>query len=126
MGFDEESIAHAIDGSSELGLLDDARFAHAFTRTQERSAKKGARAIRAELATRGVSKDDADAALAASEQPGVQRARAREAAAKKARLLRADDPRKARRKLLDFLLRKGYGSDIAAEVSRELLGESED
>jgi regulatory protein len=125
LGFEPDAVEMAIAAARELGLLDDRRYAAAYTRTQERAASKGPRAIRAELAMRGVDKEAADRALAASEDPQVQRARARQLAMKKARALRADDARKARRKLLDFLIRKGYDPEVAAEVTRELLGEAE-
>jgi regulatory protein len=120
LGFDAESVEAAVGAAHELGLLDDAGFAEVYRRTQERSAGKGPRAIRQELLARGVDKSVAEKAVASAQDPELQRSRARDAAAKKAALLRADDPRRARQKLYQFLLRKGYDPDVAAEASREM------
>ena len=115
----------ALAGAQELGLLDDARFAQALRVTRERTARRGPRAIRHELVARGVAPEVADAAVAPGAETETQLANARAAAAKKAAGLGREEPAKAVRKLMDFLLRRGYDGDIAARVVRELLSDPE-
>ena len=125
LGFESGSVEAAIQAALELGLLDDGGYAVAYRRTQERAAGKGPRAIRQELLARGIDRSTTEEAIASSQDPQLQRSRARAAAERKAGLLRDDEPRKAHRKLYQFLLRKGYDPEIAADVSREVLGTGE-
>lgn len=122
--FGAEAVEAAVKAAFEMGYLDDERFAEAFTVTQDR-ARKGPRAIRQELLQRGVEKELAHEAVSQLEDPQVQKERARAAAEKRADLLQRteDDPRKARQKLMQFLLRRGFDGDVSAEVSRELLSD---
>lgn len=123
LGFDEQAIDYAVSSARELGYLDDARYADAYTRTQEKAGDKGPRAIKYELLAKGIDSDLAEQSVQSLEDPELQRERAREAGQKKVASLRREEPRKARQKLQQYLLRKGYDSDIAAEVTRQLLGE---
>lgn len=129
MKLDDDAVTYALEAAQELGLLDDEGYAAAYVRTQERSARKGPRAIRQELLARGVQKDVVDESLSQSADPGTQRERARGLAEKKAAQLRAanrGNPRAALAKLASFLLRKGYDPDIAAETARDVLGGADD
>ena len=123
LGFPDDAVEAAVAAARELGLLDDARFAESLRRTHERVGRRGPRAIRHELLTRGVDPDTADTAVRPSCDPATQRINARRAAERRAASLRTEPPAKARQKLHAFLVRKGYDADIAAEVTRELLGE---
>jgi regulatory protein len=125
LGFDDEAVEQAVAAARELGMLDDALYAEAYRRTQERSARKGHRAIRHELLMRGVDKSVADAALEPSSAPDAQRNLAREAARRRATSLAKEEPAKARQKLFAFLMRKGFDGDVAGQVTRELLGDVE-
>lgn len=127
LGFDENAVEHALDGVRELGLLDDARYAESYVRTQEKTSRKGPLAIRQELLTRGVDKSTARESTAHLDSPETQRERACEAARRKlASTGRDKDPRKARLKLYSYLLRQGYEAAVASEITRELLGEEEE
>lgn len=121
--FSEEAVQEAVQAAREMGYLDDGRFAETYTLTQDR-ARKGPRAIRQELLMRGIDQDLADEAVTPLEPPDAQRARAREAAARRAEQLHRSEPdrRKARLKLTQFLLRRGFDGDICTEVAEELLG----
>lgn len=123
LGFAQDAVESAVAAARELGLLDDARFAESLRRTHERVGLRGPRAIRHDLLTRGVDPATADAAVQPSCDPETQRVNARRAAERRAAALRTEPPAKARQKLQAFLLRKGYDADIAAEVTRQLLGE---
>lgn len=126
-GFADEAIDSAIEAARKGGYLDDQQYAEAYVRTQIRTSRKGPRAIRQELLTRGVDEDLAQSALRPVADPAVQQQAALQLGTKKvAEIKRRNDPVKARQKMQMMLLRKGYDPDIASEVTRQLLGENED
>ena len=61
-GYTSEEVEAALVRLTELGYLDDLSFAEGLVRV--RSASRGPRALSAELARRGVGRDQADLALA--------------------------------------------------------------
>ncbi|MCX7018975.1 MAG: RecX family transcriptional regulator [bacterium] len=124
-GFSPDAVESAMAGARELGLIDDARFAAAYTRTQQRATHKGPRAIRHELMMRGVNPGIAAQTVAPSATPETQKEHARAAAVKKAASLQKEPPNKARAKLYAHLLRKGYDPDVASQVTHELFNEKE-
>ncbi len=121
--FPPDAIDEAVAAADTLGMIDDTRYAEAFARTRGKGARLGPRAIRHELMARGVDAETAYAAIAPAQDPDAQRANARRAAERKADSLRKSADPAARTKLMQFLMRKGYDTDVAREVSRELLGQ---
>jgi regulatory protein len=107
----------------DLGLLDDAEFARSYVEGRDRTSPRSRRLLRSELRARGVDRaalaepvseiDEGDAAYRA----GEKRARAL------AQLAYAD----FRRRLGDYLLRRGFSYETAAatvaRVWEELRGE---
>jgi SOS response regulatory protein OraA/RecX len=126
LGFPPDAVTSAVEAALDLGLLDDARFAQSLCRTHERVSHRGPRAIRHELVSRGVAPETADAAVQPSRDPDTQRANARHAAQRRAAALQGEPAARARQKLHAFLLRKGYDPDIADEVTRQIMGESDE
>ena len=125
--FPEHAIEYAISAARENGYLNDEEYAEAYTRAQERSAKKGPRAIRQELQARGVEREIAKKAVEHLTDADMQRAAARALGCKKAQsLARETDRQKAKVKLHQYLVRKGYDVDVALEVTRELLGRQDE
>lgn len=108
------------DDLANRGLLDDARFAAAFSRTQLRARPTGRRLIEAKLARAGVPRDTARAALnetlADAPDPLTQ---ATDMARRKADRARPDtDPMKLNRRLLGMLARRGYDPDVCLAAVR--------
>lgn len=125
-GFSDQAVEHAVQAAISLGLLDDQSFAVAYVRTSQKVAKKGPRALEHELTARGV--DAAQASYAVDEHypPERQRELARAAAQKRLASLEKERRQAVRqRKLFEFLLRRGFASDMCQEIVRELLGDSE-
>ena len=120
LGFDADAVEGALEKAAALGMIDDQGYAEAYTRTRQRGARKGPRAIRYELLQRGVDRDTAERAVRPAAGRDAQLEGARAAAARKAASL-AGDPR-ARAKLAQFLMRRGYDADVAAEVARAMPG----
>jgi regulatory protein len=120
--FPDHAITYAVKVAQQQGYINDEEYAQLFARAQDRSARKGPRAIKQELQARGVDRHIAAEAVAPLEDPARQREAARQVAEKKVvQLAREPDATKARLKLHQFLMRKGYDAEIALEVTRDLL-----
>jgi len=128
LNYPEEAVEAAVAGAREAGYLNDADYAAAYVRTTERSGKKGPRAVRQELKARGIDRELSNAAVEPIAAPENQLQAATDLAEKKLPAILRDEGRtlKARLKLQNLLLRKGYDPDIAMEVTRKLLGEAEE
>ncbi|MBY0489763.1 MAG: recombination regulator RecX [Gemmatimonadaceae bacterium] len=115
-------IAAALDRLEQSGVLSDEAVAEAEAAARLRRGEAPAR-VRQQLRKKGVSgKAVQDAIAGAIAQDGFdERAACMEAARKRARTLRNDDPEAARRKLLGFLLRRGYGGGVARDAVRQVL-----
>jgi regulatory protein len=106
----------------ELGLADDAAFARAWLESRDRSSPRSARLLRQELRSKGVDGEAAAEALSSlDEEDAAKRAATRRLAA-----LRGLPREEFRRRLDDFLRRRGFGYETArAAVEsawRELAG----
>jgi len=126
-------IQSVLDHLEEIGLVDDRAFAEAYVRDRVRLKPRGRRALRSELAKKGV-RDDADAAIEAvfDDEEVDDRTLAREAAEgwvsrQRASVLdaldegyRSDAGRKALRRYLGWMGRRGFGGGVARGVLDEL------
>lgn len=122
-GFAEEVIEGVTDRLQAMGYLDDPAYARAFARGRLANRGYGPARIRADLRRRGIPE-----ALAASvlddlfaEEDLYAQAHA-QAEKRWARLAREPDPRKRRKKLYDFLLRRGFTTDTVRRVVEDLAG----
>ncbi|MBE7640797.1 recombinase RecX [Salegentibacter sp. BLCTC] len=101
-------------------FLNEERFARSFVRGKFRIKKWGKIKIKQELKFREISSPIIKIALTEIEQEKYT-ATLYELAEKKLDLLKEPDTFKKKRKLADFLLRKGYESNLVYEVVNELL-----
>lgn len=109
---------------NELGYLDDASYAHMYVESRLRRGY-GPRRIRMELRRRGVANAQVEEALEEVVDADDRLEAAREQAARRwPRLQKVADPRRRRKKLYDFLLRRGFGYDLVRQVTDELERES--
>lgn len=113
-GFASDEIAAALDRLTELGELDDARFALRFAEDKRELSGWGPERIRESLLGRGVSLDDVEAALDADSEDR-QLDRAGELLERKGGDLDSDV---ACGRALAFLTRRGYDYEIAYEAVR--------
>lgn len=102
------------------GFLNEERFARSFVRGKFRIKKWGRIRIKQELKFRDISSPIIKLALSEIKDSDY-RAALYELAEKKMRLLHEPDPFKKRKKLTDYLLRKGYESHLVFEVTEELI-----
>jgi len=131
--FPSRVIHDVLDHLESVGLVDDRAFAEAFVRDRVRMRPRGKRALEAELAKRGVRADAKPAIEAVFEEAEIDdRGLAREVAegwlrrqrgALRSALadgMRTDAGRKAMRRYLGFMGRRGFGAGVARGVFDEL------
>ncbi len=120
---DQSVIADALGRLDSIGLLNDDEFALAEAAAQLRNAARSTGAVKRRLRQRGVSGDVADAAVTAVvELEGVDDAsRCQAAAEKRIRQLRSCDKPTAQRRLMGFLMRRGFTSDLVMQATRRVM-----
>jgi regulatory protein len=119
-GEERAHVDWAIARLQEQGLLDDAAFARAFTRSKVVGGRQSRRRVEQDLARKGVPRTVAGEAIddVFEEEAIDQRAIVEEAARKKLRSLSGLDPAVQRRRLYAFLARRGYDlDDIRAAIA---------
>jgi regulatory protein len=118
-GYRVELVAAAIGRLTELGVLNDEAFARAWVESRDRARPRGERALRSELAQKGVERQLADEVLEgrATEQPDADAAAARRVLERHANALaRVPDPRARRQRAYALLARSGFDSETAVEA----------
>jgi regulatory protein len=135
-GYRRDLVEGAIERMVELGILDDEAFARAWVESRDRARPRGERAIRAELALKGVERTsvdlvlaerrDAAAEVAADDEPdgadsgagtADQLAAERLVGRHRRSLERLADPRQRRQRAYQLLARNGFDPDTCREVA---------
>ncbi|MFO8030097.1 MAG: regulatory protein RecX [Cyclonatronaceae bacterium] len=121
-GYTREEAEKALQPFLEKGYVDDVVFAESFTRDKSERHGWGPAKIRRALAQKGIKKHYIDAALE-NIFTGRQLNDALEAVAGSVakRLMRAEPGLKRKKKLVDFLIRRGFPGHIVMEKCDELL-----
>lgn len=122
-GFEAEEVAAALDDLEAVGLVDDDRFARELAAHHLERRGSGRRAALAALRRAGVGAPVAEEALSELDR-GDEEARAEALARTRASRLTRLDPETAFRRLVSFLVRRGYEGTTARTASRRALGES--
>jgi len=131
-GYREALVTAAIERLADLGILDDEAFTAAWVESRDRARPRGERALRRELAVKGVDRSLVDEAMTARrpepggdgdpDLPAAERLLARNAS----KLARVGDPRVRRQRAYALLVRNGFDSEIAARLAASTLGEAGD
>ena len=107
-------------------LVNDLEFARTFVRDRVKRKPTGHALIRMQLLAKGIPSSMTDTVLAELISPQNQQASALDAAKRKIRLMRYSKKNlgeeKQKKRLLDFLLRRGFSYDIARDTVRTTLG----
>ncbi|MFA9559260.1 recombination regulator RecX [Evansella sp. AB-rgal1] len=124
MDIPNEKALQILDRLKELQFLDDQMFANAFVRTKKNTQKKGPKLIEQELYEKGISQKRIDVAL--QEYPLQEQIdNAIAVAIKKSSSYRSDGLRMRKQKLYQFLLQKGYTSNVINEAIEVSLKEQD-
>ena len=122
-GYRPDLVEGSIERLTELGMIDDAAFARAWVESRDRARPRGERALRQELARKGIDRALRDEALAERE---VDRPDADEDAARRllerhaSALARVSDPRARRQRAYALLARNGFDSEVCASLTRSI------
>jgi regulatory protein len=117
-GVDPEDVEAVIDRLTEIGELDDQRFARLFAEDKQELAGWGSERVREALLARGVAPEHIEAALAADSEE-VQINRASDLLVRRGRPL---DSEAEKTSALGYLTRRGYSYEIAYEAIRNRSG----
>lgn len=110
-----------MDRLKELRYVDDEAFAESLAGNRLRVSQRGRTRIRRELQEKGIDRDAVDEVMAGLD-PEDEWEAARAFAAKKMRSMLRLEPHVAIRRLRGALARRGFGMDIVAGVSTEVIG----
>jgi regulatory protein len=112
-GFSEEEIEAVAMRLERAGLLDDEAFARFWVENRERFRPRGLRALRYELRNKGISDQVIERALVGVDVSDS----AYRSASKKARQLGDVDQQTFYRKLVEYLVRRGFDYEVAREAT---------
>lgn len=113
-------IANAVlDRFTEAQLIDDAAFARAFVNSRLAISGKSRSVIARELKQKGVSADDAHQALSIIDSE-LEDQTAYSVAKKRYQQLSSLAPEVRRRRLMGFLMRRGFSSSLTTRILRDL------
>jgi regulatory protein len=121
VGYREDLVEGAIARLVELGMLDDQAFARTWIESRDRARPRGERALRMELARKGIERQTTDDVMADREanEPGADAAAAARLLERNVRALeRVGDPRARRNRAYALLARNGFDPEVAAAASR--------
>jgi regulatory protein len=117
-GFEAQEIGSVLEGLAERGLVDDRKTASSIVRTQS-ARGRGRGRLASELSAKGVSREDAAAAMDELD-PADESASLTRLLARKDRSLSASlTPRARSKKLFDHLVRRGYSPGAVLEALRK-------
>jgi regulatory protein len=114
-GYDSQSIDATMATLKEKGLIDDQAFARFWADNRDAFSPRSQRLVKIELRRKGIAGDIIDQIVAPSDDmEGVYRA-----AQKKARSLPRTDYQSFRRRLGDYLRRRGFGYGVIEKVVQQ-------
>ena len=122
-GFDREVVEAIIDRLQETGLQDDTRFAERFAAEATGARSMASHRVRGELMRKGIDRELA--AVAATQDPDQEEARARALANQRAARMNGLSPEVRVRRLMGLLARRGYDADVCRRVAAEAGGAEE-
>jgi len=118
-GYAEELITTVISELKEAKFLDDVKFASSFARNRIVKKPMGARLLRQELRQKGLKPEIIDKALTEAYSSKRQEEIARELVERRKDQYKDLDENKQKKRLNDFLLRRGFDWEIVKEVIAE-------
>lgn len=120
IGYKEDVINWVLAELKRLKLIDDTRFAISFARTKMIYKPMGEYLLRRELFNKGINEKDINEAIAIVYQEKDPVALASEIALKQVKKYQNLDVIKAKRRVSDFLLRRGFNWDVISDIIENL------
>jgi regulatory protein len=135
LGYPAGLVEDCITRLLELRYLDDDAFARSWVESRDRARPRGERALRTELARKGVERDTVDAVLDDRRGDAVVEAGSAspdDAASERLlrkrlwAIMRVPDPRERLQRAYALLARSGFGPDVCSAVARRVLAAEAD
>ncbi len=130
VGYREDLVAAAIERLTELGMLDDEAFARAWVESRDRAHPRGQRALRQELAVKGIAREtiagvltERDESTDGSGAPPDHTAALRLVGRHARTLARITDPNSRRQRAYSLLARRGFDPETARSVAASFASE---
>lgn len=121
-GYPPAAIDAAVEKLQGWRYLDDADFARRWVENRETHQPRGRRLLEQELRRKGIDREVARETVDGAEID--ERAAALELARDRLRRLAGEDPATVRKRLADFLARRGFGWDVVRPTLDAVLGEA--
>jgi len=118
-GFNNSIIENLVGQFKEKGLVDDLKFARSWVYSRIKLNPKGALALRCELIEKGISKKIID--LVIPENAEFEKETVKQLASKKAKQLKGLPKIKAKKRLQDYLTRRGFKYEVIDQVIGEAI-----
>jgi len=131
-GYQVVLVEGVIERLLEFGILDDAAFAQAWIESRDRARPRGERAMRSELALKGVDREivdlllgdrraaaaepDSEGLVTSADEVAAERLMARHSRS----LARVGDPRQRRQRAYALLARNGFAPDVCRTVAARI------
>ncbi len=119
--FDLGLIENVLDRVASMGYIDDAKYAHEWVRSRQRSRGLAPSVLKRELIAKAIDLELIEVALEQLTSQGTHE-RAGELAAKKYRSLHSVEPSVAIRRIASQLQRKGYPPGLCFQIATETVG----
>jgi len=120
IGYKDSIVGWVLSELKRLKLIDDARFSVSFAKSKIVSKPMGEYLLRRELLNKGISEKHILIAIEEAYQEKDQTTVAAELTQKKAKRLGNLEKRKAKKRLCDLLLRRGFSWDVINDVMEGL------
>lgn len=118
-GFADTAVAQACERLQEVGLLDDAAFAHYWVEQRETFKPRSQMALRQELQQKGVSREIIESVLTTVDETDTARQAAQKQVARWQRLPEAE----FKQTLSSYLQRRGFSYDLIKQIVNECWNE---
>ncbi len=115
-GCEPDVISSTVESLRNLGLVDDLNYAKLWIRSRVKTNPKGQYVLRKELRMKGVASPLIDRALRELEGFFDERSLLESVAERRARHLAGLDPATRKRRLYDYLIRRGFRRDEVREI----------
>jgi regulatory protein len=113
--FQDQIIKEAVSFLKEKNFIDDQSFARAWVQSRIRRPL-GLRRISQELKIKGISQETIDKQIAAAKESYCEESIVAKIAKDRFSKLKTIEPDKARRRIFDYLLRRGFSPDIVRDT----------
>lgn len=124
-GFKPEKIEEVIEDLKRVNLLDDYEFACGWIKDRMKNRPRGIALLKQELIKKGVKKEIIDKALGECYPEADEVKLATELIKKREKRYKNLERKLARKRMSDFLLRRGFSYEVVKEVLGEFLDLSE-